>query len=696
MSEQHYQHWSLAKDNDNILWLTLDRQDASVNTLNRAVIEEFNHCIEHVAQDRECQGLIIRSGKDTGFIAGADVEQFGKIKDINEAVDLVRQGQKVLDRLAALSMPTVAMIEGFCLGGGLELSLACRYRVAENSRKTRLGLPEVLLGIHPGWGGTVRLPQLIGILPAMDLILSGRTVSANAAAKMGVVDAAVPKRQLERAARYYVLNKPPVNKPSKLQRVLNFSLLRPLLAKLLRSKVAKKASPKHYPAPYAVIHNWVRDGAHGEKAMINEANSIGKMLVSDTSRNLVRVFFLQERLKSLGKDSDFAPQHVHVIGAGVMGGDIAAWCALRGMRVTLQDREPQYIAPAIKRAYALFKKKLRKPRDINAAMDRLMPDTQGLGVSQADVIIEAIYENLEAKQALFKELEINAKPTAILASNTSSIPLDEINTVMQNPSRLVGIHFFNPVAMMPLVEIVVGNKSDTETIQSATAFVRKIDRLPIPVKSSPGFLVNRVLMAYLMEAFQLYQEGVPMAAIDKAAKDFGMPMGPIELADTVGLDICLSVAKNLTSHLGGEVPEHLVAMVDKGQLGKKSGSGFYDYKKGKPVKRPLAKNYKMADDITKRMSMRLLNESAAVLREGVVEDADLLDAGMIFGTGFAPFTGGPMSYAKFLGKNRVLSEFARLSTQYGERFLADPYWSHHEDGAGQVQTHPRNEGVATG
>lgn len=669
MSE--YKHWRLETDQHGIAWLTIDRNDSRVNSLNKDILEELDKLLDQLKQEKTAKGLIINSGKSTGFIVGADIDSFTKIQDVNQAVELVRKAQKIFNKLEDLSMPTVAMIEGPCLGGGLELALACDYRIALMDKKTKLGLPEVMLGIHPGWGGTVRLPQLIGSMAAMDLILSGRTFSAKSAKAMGVVDDVVPIRHIKNAAISFVIERPSPHTAPWYDKVFILSPVRQMLAAILRKKVAAKAKPEHYPAPYAVIDNWVKSGALGERAYIDEANSIGKLLLSETSRNLVRVFFLQERMKSLAKQSQFKAKHVHVIGAGTMGGDIAAWCALRGLTVTLHDREPKQIAPAIARAYKLFSKKLKDKRAIQAAMDRLIPDLIGKSAAKADVIIEAIFEDLEVKRSVFKSLESMAKPDAILASNTSSIPLDEINTVMQNPARLVGIHFFNPVSQMPLVEVVKGDKTSDETMNNAFAFVRSIERLPLPVKSSPGFLVNRILMPYLMECVALVDEGVAVEAIDRAAVKFGMPMGPVELADTVGLDVCLSVAKNMTAHFGGTVPERLEKMVADGKLGKKSGQGFYQYKNGKPVKDQKAGSDTDLQKISNRLIMRLLNESFSVLREQVVEDKDLLDAGMIFGSGFAPFRGGPMHYAESLGKDTLAELFNSLEQNFGERFKPD-------------------------
>lgn len=674
LENKQYANWQVHKDQQNILWLMMDRQGASVNTINAGVVLELDEIINQVANDKSIIGVIIGSAKKQGFIAGADIQQFTQFKDAEEAFNLVRQAQLVYDKLEQLSIPTVAMIDGFCLGGGTELVLACRYRVAEDGEKTRIGLPEIKLGIHPGWGGTIRLPKLIGAPNALELILTGRAVSAKAAAKMGFVDVAVPRRQLKRAAVAYVLEKPPQHRATRLQALTNQRFVRPLIAKKLNQSLKQKVNREHYPAPYIVVENWLKYGVDGNAGMINEAKSIANLFLSNTGKNLVRVFFLQDRLKGLAKGIEFNPRHVHVIGAGTMGGDIAAWCAANGLQVTLQDREPKYIEPAIKRAYELFNYKFKLPREAQAAMDRLTPDPQGLGVSRADVVIEAIYENLQAKQAIFKEIEPKLKPNAILATNTSSIPLDELNQVLANPGRLVGIHFFNPVAKMMLVEVVQGKRTDPQVVKEAMAFVRKIDRLPLPVSSQPGFLVNRILMPYLMEGMALLNEGYSKETIDHAAVDFGMPMGPIELADTVGLDVCLSVAENLVGHYGGEVPEKLRTMVKNGELGRKSGKGFYIYHQGKPVRDKSNPKETPSSDVTDRLIGRMLNEAVACLREKVVGDADLLDAGMIFGTGFAPFLGGPMHYIKSRGAKSVEQMLNALAQRYGDRFKPDPGW----------------------
>jgi 3-hydroxyacyl-CoA dehydrogenase/enoyl-CoA hydratase/3-hydroxybutyryl-CoA epimerase len=423
-----------------------------------------------------------------------------------------------------------------------------------------------------------------------------------------------------------------------------------------------------------MIDIWRKHATDKQGMLDGEARSLAHLITGVTAQNLVRVFFLQEQLKSLGKDMDYRPKHVHVIGAGTMGGDIAAWCAFRGFHVSLQDQTPERIAPAMKRAHALFTRKLKRPNKITGAMDRLMPDHRGIGVEQADIVIEAIFEDTEVKRSLYKDIEPRMKPDAILATNTSSIPLEELSSALARPERLVGLHFFNPVAMMQLVEVVNGRSTSTAVLARAMSFTRQIDRLPLPVTSTPGFLVNRILMPYLMEAVTLEAEGIPPSIIDKAATDFGMPMGPVQLADTVGLDICLHVAEILADHFNTDIPESLRKRVADGNLGRKSGRGYYTYKKGKPVKPKDGKSGWNLEEITNRLIDRLLNESVSCVREQVVANDDLLDAGMIFGTGFAPFRGGPMHHIHSVGAGLVYQQLQSLQTLRGERFKPDPGW----------------------
>jgi 3-hydroxyacyl-CoA dehydrogenase/enoyl-CoA hydratase/3-hydroxybutyryl-CoA epimerase len=675
-----YMHWRLESDDDNIAWLHFDKAGSSTNTLGREVVDELGGILDDLEAERP-KGLVILSDKPAGFIAGADIQEFTRIENMDQAREVIRRGQGVINRIARFRFPTVALIHGYCLGGGLELALGCDYRVADDGDSTRLGLPEVRLGIHPGFGGVARLPLLIGAPAAMDLMLSGRAVSARAAKKLGIIDFAVPSRHLLTAARSLVQKPPKKARASGWKAATNHVLIRPLLARYLRRQVAAKASPKHYPAPYALIDLWAKHAGNIKATLHGEELSLARLVVGKTAQNLIRVFFLQNKLKSLGDKKLFVPKRVHVIGGGVMGGDIAAWCALRGMQVTVQDRQEATLAKVIGRAAKLYQKKLKQPRLVQAVLDRLTPDINGLGVAQADVVIEAIFEDIDAKQALYREVEPRMKPGALLATNTSSIPLDVLNDCLADPSRLVGIHFFNPVAVMQLVEIVTAENTSPEVAARAAAFTRHIDRLPLPVTSSPGFLVNRVLMPYLLEAVVLESEGVSAQVIDQAALEFGMPMGPIALADTVGLDICLAVAETLSGTLYKdrevEVPAKLRAMVESGKLGKKSGEGFYRYpsnKKGKPEMPKTPKGAYRPADIQDRLMLRMINEARACLREGVVSDADLLDAGIIFGTGFAPFRGGPMHYIDAQGAALLMKKMCHLHESHGERFNPDESW----------------------
>ncbi|HEX2200272.1 MAG TPA: 3-hydroxyacyl-CoA dehydrogenase NAD-binding domain-containing protein [Burkholderiales bacterium] len=634
-------HWRWETDRDGLVWLTFDKAGESANTLSREALEELGSAIAAIRADQP-KGLVIRSAKEN-FIAGADVEEFTRFRTAAEATEFVKLGWDVFQDVYDLPFPSTAMVNGFCMGGGVELALACRYRVALDDPKTRFALPEVMLGIMPVWHGLQWLPKLVGPAAALDMILTGRAIDARRAKRMGLVDEAVPLRILENTARMVTLADKGARRLPLSQRAM--LSLRGLVVSQARKQVARRAKQEHYPAPYAVLELWRKYDGNPFAAAHDRSASIEMLFDHPTTKNLIRIFFLQERMKSLAKGVEFEPEHVHVVGAGVMGGDIAAICAMRGLRVTLQDTSAERIAPAVKRAAELFKRRMRDERRVRDALDRLIPDVTGDGARHADVVIEAIFENLEAKRELFAKVEALAKPGAILASNTSSLRLTDIATALRDPSRLVGIHFFNPVPQMQLVEVVYGKNTHPEVSRKAAAFVRHIDKLPLPVKDAPGFLVNRVLGPYMLNAFRLLDEGYKPETLDAAMESFGMPMGPAELADTVGLDICLAAGKALGRTT--QVPEILANKVALGHLGKKSGQGLYRYENGKPVK-GQADSYdpKLVDALIGTY----LDEAQTVLAEGIVADADLVDAGLIFGTGFAPFRGGPLHYLETRGK----------------------------------------------
>jgi 3-hydroxyacyl-CoA dehydrogenase / enoyl-CoA hydratase / 3-hydroxybutyryl-CoA epimerase len=667
--------WRIDLDAEGVAWLTFDKPGSSANTLGHAVLLELEQQLSALARQTP-RGVVIRSGKASGFIAGADIREFTRFASEAEALEHIRAGQRVCAQLEALACPTVAAIHGFALGGGLELALACRYRVAVGDARLALGLPEVQLGIHPGFGGTVRSVQLLGVRPAMNLMLTGRPVRAERALRIGLVDRLVASREaLDEAARMILRAAPAPHRPPLLERLLNAPGVRPLLKGSLLAQVAKQARRDHYPAPYAIVELWVRYGARGAAAYDAEARSIASLFHSDTARNLIRVFLLQDRLKALAGKEGAPIERVHVIGAGVMGGDIASWCALRGLSVTLQDRELTLIEPALGRARTLFEKRLPTPAERASALERLRADVAGDGVPEAQLVIEAIFEDLAAKQALYAAAEPRMRPDAVLASNTSSLVLESLATGLADPGRLVGLHFFNPVAQMSLLEVVHGAQTRPAALATALSFARRIDKLPLPCRSSPGFLVNRVLFPYLHEALHAAGEGIALSAIDRAAVDFGMPMGPIELSDVVGLDVLVHVGAIITPTLGREPPAYLETvqrLVQDKKLGRKSGQGLYTWHEGKVVRD--GEHAAPPPDLTDRLILALVNECVACLRERIVEDADLIDAGVIFGTGFAPFRGGPLAYARARSIDACVTRLEQLAQRYGARFRPDPGW----------------------
>ncbi|PTR29991.1 short chain enoyl-CoA hydratase /3-hydroxyacyl-CoA dehydrogenase [Luteibacter sp. OK325] len=673
-----FKHWKTNVGDDGIVVLTFDREGASANALSREVLDELDTIVERLAIENP-RGVVIHSAKPSGFAVGADIREFVEYAQTGTVLANIENGQRVFENLARLSCPTVAAIHGACMGGGTELALACRQRIAVDDDATKIGLPEVMLGIHPGWGGTARLPHLIGALDALPAMLTGKPFNARRAKAVGLVDRLARADELLAEARHLI--KRPHQRPFA-QRAkawaTNTLPARAILAPMVRKQTAAKVRKEHYPAPFALIDTWARGGSSIQQRLKLEAKSVAKLATTPTARNLIRIFFLQERLKGLGAGTDHGIKHVHVVGAGTMGGDIAAWSALKGFDVTLQDRELRFIEPAITRARTLFEKKLKAPAKVDAAMGRLNADVDGKGIAEADLAIEAIFENPQAKHALYATIEPQFQADEILASNTSSIPLDELRQGLKAPQRFLGLHFFNPVAQMPLVEVVRHDALDPAIEKRALAFCKAIGKLPVPVKGTPGFLVNRILMPYLMEAMRLYNEGVPGPVLDREAKKFGMPMGPIELADTVGLDVCASVGKELAPFLGLEVPHGLEEKIAANKRGKKDGEGLYVWKEGKPDKPEVDPDYVPPTDIQDRMILPMVNEAIACLAEGVVDDADLLDAGVIFGTGFAPFRGGPIQYVRTEGVAAVRERLAKLEAKHGARFAKKEGWDNPE------------------
>ncbi|WP_425992169.1 3-hydroxyacyl-CoA dehydrogenase NAD-binding domain-containing protein [Afipia sp. DC4300-2b1] len=667
-----YRNFKLTRDSDGIAWLLFDREGTSANTLSASVLEEFETVIAALEQDRPA-GLVIRSAKPSGFIAGADVNEFRGVTDPREVETPMARAHAVIDRLEALKVPSVAVIHGFCLGGGLEVALACNTRIAIDN--ARFGFPEVMLGLHPGLGGTARFTHLVSPLEAMTMMLTGKTIDARKAKSLGLADAVTQERHVRNAVKDAIFGRLRPHRQGLLARAMNLGPVRGLLANRMRGEAAKTAPKDHYPAPYALIDLWEKHGGDRKAMLAAEQVSFANLMVTPTAQNLIRVFFLREQMKKLA-DGRNTVKHVHVIGAGAMGGDIAAWCAYQGLRVTLADMKAEPIAGAVKRASDLFGKIIRKKTDLRDALDRLMPDMTGEGVRNADLIIEAVPEKLELKQKVYAGLEPVMKAGAILATNTSSIPLQDLRTTLKNPERLLGLHFFNPVSRLQLVEVVSHDTVDPRALATALKFVGAIDRLPLPVKSSPGFLVNRALTPYMLEAMVMLDEKVDKAVIDAAAEKFGMPMGPIELADQVGLDICLAVGDMLRSKFGEAAlppaPDWLREKVKKGELGRKTGKGFYEWKDGKAVKLPSP--VQPTEEMIDRLILPMSNVCVACLREGIVENGDVVDGAMIFGTGYAPFRGGPLNYARTRGGANVVAALKALEAKFGDRFKPDAGW----------------------
>ena len=674
MHATNYKHWTIDQRHQGIVWLGMDVEDSSTNVLSAPVLAELYQILKKLSKSPPT-GIAITSNKEKGFIAGADVKEFTKITNRDQALELVQFGQTVFKLLDEMPCPTIAVINGFCMGGGLELALACDYRVALEDPKTRLSLPEVRLGIHPGYGGTVRIMRHVNPLKAMDMMLTGKSVSTGYAKKIGLIDDVVPIRLLHSVANKILLQKPNKQKAPTVSKLINNALARPIVAMQMRKQVKKKASPEHYPAPYALIDHWQRNFGNENKMLQAEAESVADLSMNKTTKNLVRVFLLQDELKALATSVEEKVQHVHIIGAGVMGGDIATWCVSQGLQVTLQDLKAESLARAKKRAHDYFKKRLKKRLLIRNAMDRFALDINGEGLYKADIVIEAIFENKKVKRELYASIEPKVKKDALIVTNTSSIEIEQLCDAISDPTRLVGLHFFNPVTKMPLIEVVNGAQTDANISQRAINFAKQIGKLPLPTKSSPGFLVNRVLTPYMVEAGLLHDTGTSIVDIDKAAINFGMPMGPVELADTVGLDIGLHVGELLSKVYNYNLPHSFKKLVDQGNLGKKTGQGFYVWEKGKKV---TPKSQPSSEDLKKirsRLVLRFLNEAVACLREKVVVNKNHLDAGIIFGTGFAPFRGGPIHYIEESGVSALLSNLESLHTEYGARFEPDLGWS---------------------
>jgi 3-hydroxyacyl-CoA dehydrogenase / enoyl-CoA hydratase / 3-hydroxybutyryl-CoA epimerase len=692
--------FDLKSDEDGLAVLTFDLPGEKVNKFSRAVLTELSEIVDRLAGDSAIGVLLLASGKPDIFIAGADVKEFVTARP-EEAEASVREVQSLFERFARLPYPTVAAINGVCLGGGTELALACDYRLMSDAKKAQIGLPEVRLGIFPAWGGCTRLPRLVGLAPALDLILTGKTLDARRASKIGLVDEAVPAPIFEAFSRRYAREKRKDGKPRGRrppQPLMGRWLeANPLGRRIIFAKAKESVLEEtkgHYPAPLealAVIEEgYGRPIAQGLAA---EAAHIGRIFGGEVQKNLLALFFATEEIKKeTGAASPTtkprAVTRVGVLGAGLMGGGIAQLAADKGLPARMKDVDAKALAHGFGAAAALWQEKIRKRRldrrQMSAKMALLSGTLDYTGFARCEVTIEAVVEKLEVKRAVLKEWEGAVPRTAIFASNTSTIPIGQIAAQAAEPARVVGMHFFNPVHRMPLVEVIRGDKTSDETVATIFALAKTLGKTPVVVADRPGFLVNRVLAPYLSEAIVVVGEGCAIEVVDKAMTDFGMPVGPIALLDDVGLDTAVKAGEILHAAFPDRMPVPAQgALVAAGRLGRKASKGFYDYEGGKR-RRPSREAYAAlkvepkseppicAEKIVSRLTLRMISEAAFCLADRVAADASKIDLAMIFGTGFPPFRGGLLRYADSLGTAQIRAELDAFASQLGPRFTPAP------------------------
>lgn len=696
--------FTLAIDRSGVARLVFDQPDAKVNTFSSSVMAAFSSQLDALAGSGEVRALVLSSAKPGIFIAGADIGELAAIEDAGEAESKSRQGQAIFNKISALPFPSIALIDGACVGGGLECALACSYRVVTDNPKTKLGLPEVSLGIIPGWGGTQRLPILVGLPAALDLILSGRLIDSGKAVKIGLADLLVSHAFIEASIAPFVEEVlSGQRRPHSRRGFSDLLLNRTFIGRALVFRKARQSlelrTKGHYPAPEMALEV-VRStfGKSFEKGLIAEARAFAGLCGTDVSKNLIQLYYTKEALKKdAGSGETVSPALVRsaaVLGAGVMGGGIAWLFSSKDIPVRMKDISWDAIAHGLREASDYYRqlekrRKLSK-REIGLKMHRIGVGTDYAGFKNADLVVEAVVENLNTKRAVLSEVESWIRDDAVLATNTSSLTLVDLAQNLRHPQRFVGMHFFNPVNRMPLVEVVAGPRSSPEAVASVIALAKRLGKTPIQVNDCAGFLVNRILIPYLNESAYLLQEGASMVEIDRVIEAFGMPMGPFVLADEVGLDVGLKVAQSLEGSYGARmrVAELLRRMYEERRLvGKKQGRGFYlhEGKRRTPndaavsavtgeLQQGLKRNAELLDErqILERALLPMINEAARCLEENIVASPEYLDMAMILGTGFPPFRGGPLRYADKLGATALCRVLDRLQQEHGPRFEPAP------------------------
>ena len=632
-------HFDISTDSKNICWAKLDVKGKSVNVLTQEVMLDLAKLLDWLEENDNLRGFGFMSGKPGGFIYGADISEFELYKSATDVLHHMQFVHGLFDRIERLKVPTCVGIDGIAVGGGLEIALAFDHIIITGNHKTKLGFPEVNLGILPGYGGSGRAYRRVGTATATQMMLSGKPMAAFAAHEAGLIDQKVDGAEHLKPAIGAWLIEQKSKKPNREQRESSAdqNALNEANAKFLN-----RLRADHTPAPFAILDHVKRHGHSASEMSAGEMDIFPDLMVGSASKSLRRVYHLTDKIRKTAR-GDSAISNVHVVGAGVMGGDIAAVAAMSGLTVTLSDMNPKAIESAIDRAAKLFERRLKSDDKITAAKQKLKSDPQSNGAKNADLIIEAVAEKLSVKQAVFADLEKIIKPNAVLATNTSAIPLEDIATVLADPSRLIGLHFFNPVPVLPLIEVIWSLHSNQDIVTRGMQFAGQIGKMPIRCKSSPGFLVNRALLPYMFGAMEAVASGESPEKIDQALVDFGMPMGPIELSDQVGLDVCLDVGIVLGMGPGAE--KLLKSKCREQTLGRKTGSGFYEWSENRAVRSRESLEPKVSNKMARRMLAPMVDECRKAVQEGVVDSADDADAGMIFGTGFPGFRGGPINWA---------------------------------------------------